>query len=493
MENKKIPEFCIDSTALMELFFIHIDGKNGLGLEPSEEMLEVYDLLKEGKIKLHVSENVLYYAKHEYETIYYDILNFIKRHKIQKIALQPKTKLWEKCKELAWRYSQPLYFSEIKELQEKMCDSGVNMNLYTAVFSPNKNGTPTQLAYIMAYGAITGLPTLTSNYEHVRKYRPEMVSYANYKVGVEPAAVPIMADTLLTVINQFKGLDISKEYTDHLEEYNIDTKNMDILYMGKKESFFTVDSIKNKEWLRENQGEYCVDSCVLFDLFYYDYTKNNELIDLQPEMHQECEEILNLLNEEKIKFYITNTVQEELKHKMKEPGFSEFKGEIKMFLENYHFELIDLDNPCFKDFRSTKYHLLSKYLTPIIRQEIDIENQNVKNWERDTLLYEPTFEIEEHYDAKIMAEASIVGVPIVTTNSTHFMSNHRSKMIEVNNSTTEGIAKDAKPISPWVLVNGIQQGINPRINPKIREILEKGFYDHKNISLEVNKTQDFEM
>ena len=51
METKKIPEFCIDSSAVAELFYIHVSNAGFDAVESDDNMLEVYNLLKNGKIK----------------------------------------------------------------------------------------------------------------------------------------------------------------------------------------------------------------------------------------------------------------------------------------------------------------------------------------------------------------------------------------------------------------------------------------------------------
>ncbi|MBQ4535770.1 MAG: hypothetical protein IJA22_02970 [Clostridia bacterium] len=493
METKKIPEFCIDLSAVAELFYIHV-SKAGLdAVESDDNMLEVYNLLEKGQIKFHISENVLNSLQSQYKSIYHEILDFIETHNFEKVAIKSKTPLWNKYKELAWKYSQPLYFSEVKELQEQMGDKGVNMNLYRAVFElSNENNLPMPTAYTTAHAAIVGLPMLVSNLDFVKNYRPEIIAYENASLGFSRDAKPITAEKLLEVVELEEYPVISEEYIAHLKENKINTKNMDIKYIHDREDFFEVENLENQNWVNEERAEFCVDSCVVIDLFYYEYLANNSITSSKETMQSNYDDILSLIKGGSLKLYITSTVMKELQHRFEDSEFAPLKVEMEKFLEDYNFEYIDLSKPLFAELKNRRNELIQKYITPLAQQEIDIEKHGVKNWQKDTILYEPTFDIDDVFDAKIMAEAAAVGVPLVTINTIHFMSDNRAKMIEIINASTKGVSRDARPITAWGVLDLLKKGVNPQLNSETREILDAELYDSQTFSLEIQKYKDYE-
>jgi hypothetical protein len=65
-------------------------------------------------------------------------------------------------------------------------------------------------------------------------------------------------------------------------------------------------------------------------------------------------------------------------------------------------------------------------------------------------------------------------------------------MIEIINTTTEGVSKDTRPITAWGVLDLLKKGVNPQLNSETREILEAELYDSKTFSLQIQKYKDYE-
>ena len=240
--------------------------------------------------------------------------------------------------------------------------------------------------------------------------------------------------------------------------------------------------------------EFCVDTGVLGDMYSY-YTNNMHQINAltNGETYSNYAlKLLKLLREKKIKLYVTNDVLLEFYRRR---HFKNFINQ-KRFLEEMGFRRVSYSfTP--KKVRNAHYNkrdeLVDLYTDPLTEEEKqEILNSEYYNIEDESYLIRPAFDWENLTDARIMAEAAILGIPLITLNKHHFITRNRPDMIRYINSKVKGVSryKTARPILPNEVFTMLEEGLYPGIYRYRRKELYAENYPLKSFAYCKKKTLD---
>ena len=245
MEKKeeKIAEFCVDSSVILDLFYLYKNNKQGINgtLNRNEKkgsvsyVPKMLYLLQSGQIRLYVPYNVLaeLYCldKIEFEELkfFLENNNFVNMHS----ATQRHEVLGPMRATLAWRYCKPMSSELIQILQSRLGDKGVNLNLHRPIFELNSQGKPSKYARNVAESAVAGIPFVTVNDQVYKKcYRNEMIKFANNGLkGVRKKAAPISPEYMFKILASSGKPQITSIYAEALKKSGHNLKSFDFKQM----------------------------------------------------------------------------------------------------------------------------------------------------------------------------------------------------------------------------------------------------------------------
>ena len=236
-ENEKIAEFCVDSSVILDLFYLYKNNKAGIvntlkrKRGSTDYVPKMYSLLKDGQIKLYVPYNVLGEVYYLDRIDFSEVKKFLENHNFvnMKSVLYKNKELGSKRATLAWRYSKQLSPELIELLQKRIGDKGVNLNLHRPIFELSPKGKPSKYAQNVAESAVAGLPFITVNDQIYRKcYREEMIEFVNRGVpGVDGDAKPITPEYMFQLAVSENKPQLSPAFAKKLAEVKGDIKNFD--------------------------------------------------------------------------------------------------------------------------------------------------------------------------------------------------------------------------------------------------------------------------
>ena len=226
--------------------------------------------------------------------------------------------------------------------------------------------------------------------------------------------------------------------------------------------------------------EFCVDTSVLIELYAYYMNDINHIEALTNTKNYSNYQIkfLKLLKQRKIKLYIPSEALIEFYSPKK---FKDFTSK-KRFLEDMGFMRISFghaNKPLKRKFFNIKSKLVSLYTNELSQQDkenlLASERYQIQN---KNFLDTPVFNEKSKMDAKIMAEAVILGVPLITLNKNHFTRKNRPEIIAYLNNKIGGIShlEKSKPILPNEVFTLMQTGVYPSISHSLRLEMYGGDY-----------------
>lgn len=212
--------------------------------------------------------------------------------------------------------------------------------------------------------------------------------------------------------------------------------------------------------------EFCIDTNFLIKL-YGSYCKNKTKIDMllsRDKCSQPPLKFLKLVKDQKIRVYVTSSVLFEFYLYDK---FGDFENR-KRFLEEIGFKRISFNHFSEKmkeECKAMRDELIELYTTQLQKEERQkmFENKSLKITNRQ-YLDNPAFEKKNKADAKIMAEAVVIGIPLITLNTRHFIARNRPEIISYLNIKIAEPSQ-AKPIT----IEGFYKLLAKRRYPVLRD------------------------
>ena len=222
--------------------------------------------------------------------------------------------------------------------------------------------------------------------------------------------------------------------------------------------------------------EFCVDTNILLQLYAFYINNIPEIIDITNQKrytNNYCVKLLQMLREKKIKLYVPSDALIEFFGYKKRRDFLRKKA----FLEDLGFKRVSFMHAPKSEmisFYSKKRTLFEKYCGMFPEEGIKALTENPKiHIDNPKLLQRPVFFPTSKIDAKIMAESSILGIPLITLDRDHFLKGHHPEMIVYLNKNTKGASSfsTTRPISPSMVFTMLNQGRYPALYKKMHKVM----------------------
>lgn len=230
------------------------------------------------------------------------------------------------------------------------------------------------------------------------------------------------------------------------------------------------NSISRDSTVEEIVSEFCIDTNFLIKL-YASYTKNSTKIQTLLS-RDKCSAIplkfLKLVKDKKVNVYITSTVLLEFYRYHK---FEDYENR-KRFLEEMGFKRISFgyfSEEVNKECHAMRAELVKMYTAKLEQEEKEkiLKKRSLKITNCQAL-NNPAFTRKDKADARIMAEAVIAGVPLITLNTNHFIKRNRPEIISYLSAKLVNPLQ-AKPIT----LEGFYKILDKRRYPALREIIQQ--------------------
>lgn len=470
-------EFVLDIPVVKELFFANLNPEyksNFKGKDYAKKMLE---LAKDGKIKLYVPTSTLSLmltepninpTKVDEFLQKYNISNFSSKNTDQQIAIMR-------------RYSTPLTADEIKELKAQTGEKGVNAHLSLAPFG-RLDTRRKDLGFKRAQGeanislaGLAGLPYVTTTHALLGFSRPEVVEFMNKQLGLSENAKIIDPMQVFEMTNSPNPPRFDKDLKYILTKYGRIDESYDCAL--KSENITLKDEAEIYDKAQDGDvPEFCIDSCVALDLFFLYQNNGKYYQDTLNRAHSEyCIQMLRLLKDNKIKFYIPSEALNEIEHK-----FGKDYGAFQEFLTQHNFEKLSIKRLGKKKLFTRKKYLSRYYCQPLEFKDIILiqSEYGVKNTKN---LYQPLFSYNESLgkpiaDASIMATSAVAGLPLITVNTLDFIYKNKPEIIAYKNTVFKTYAPKASiPMTPNKAMKIISSGLCPKINPEVADLIRQTY------------------
>lgn len=204
----------------------------------------------------------------------------------------------------------------------------------------------------------------------------------------------------------------------------------------------------------------CVDTNILIHFYEIEKNKGNKIDKMKRNnIYYDMHYLYRSFKNGKIRIVIPPTVFREI-----ENGAIYFGKNQLEFLKNNNFYVYNYPKEEKREFVNKIFNLAKEYSTPLSTadRKMFAKMHNINAKDLPNYIFKPLSYMYDHIipqrDALIMAESSLIGLPLVTENYKDFFIQHRYDLIaHINHS--HGLSREVKPLSCKSLANKLYDRI----------------------------------